>query len=361
MSTLDRYILGTFIRNLLLVLLTLIALYSLIEFLEKVDDLLEYRASFQYYLLYPLYNLPVLVTNSLPMAVLLATFATIGGFSRTNQLTAMLGGGLGLGRISRPLFLGSLALVALMIITNLWLFPWSTRETDYLLRTEIKGKKAPSAATENLYFRDGSRIISVARAFPDRGAIFGLTVVEFNEQFLPVRRIEAEQATHLQDGRWQLANTVSWQFNPETRGVAAFERQKQLLLDLDRQPDEMLQFWHKPEELPFGKLLALTDKLRAEGYDPRPYQMESQARVARAAVPLIMVLVGIPFALQRGRNASFAFGVVVSLVIFLAYFVLSAIFTVLGSAAVLPPFIAAWAANLLMALVGTWLLLHTQG
>ena len=186
-------------------------------------------------------------------------------------------------------------------------------------------------------------------------------MLERERQEADRKRIEAEQATHLQDGRWQLANTVSWQFNPETRGVAAFERQKQLLLDLDRQPDEMLQFWHKPEELPFGKLLALTDKLRAEGYDPRPYQMESQARVARAAVPLIMVLVGIPFALQRGRNASFAFGVVVSLVIFLAYFVLSAIFTVLGSAAVLPPFIAAWAANLLMALVGTWLLLHTQG
>ena len=361
MSTLDRYILGTFIRNLLLVLLTLVALYSLIEFLEKVDDFIEHRAALKHYLLYPVYHLPVLLSNALPMTVLLATFVTIGGFSRTNQLTAMIGGGLGLGRISRPLFLGSLALAALVFFTNLWLLPWSARESDYLLRTEIKGRDARDAVTEDLYFREGSSIISVVRAFPAKNEVFGLTVVEFNQQFIPTRRIQAEKAIYQHDGHWQLDDTVIWRFDPETRGVVAFERQTELSLDLKRGPDQMLQLWNKPEELPFGELLQLTDKLSAEGYDPRPYQMESYGRIARSIVPVIMVLVGIPFALQRGRNASFALGVVVSLVVFLVYFVLSAIFAVLGAAAVLPPLVAAWAANLLMVLVGSWLLLQTQG
>ena len=89
MPILDRYILNAFLRNLALVLLTLVALYSLIEFLEKVDDFIEHRAAVKYYLTYPLSHLPVILSNSLPMAVLLATFATIGGFSRSNQLTAM--------------------------------------------------------------------------------------------------------------------------------------------------------------------------------------------------------------------------------------------------------------------------------
>ncbi len=361
MSTLDRYIFSTFARNLFLVLLILVALYSLIEFLEKVDDLIEHRAAFKYYLLYPLYHMPVRISNSLPMAVLLATFATIGGFSRTNQLTAMTGGGLGLGRISRSLFLGSLALAVLVFLANLWVLPWSSRESDYLLRTEIRGKTSASAVTENIFLRDGMRIISIASAFPAKDLLLDLTVVDFDEQFLPTRRIQARQATHLQNGQWQLQDTVTWVFDNTSRGVASFKRQKELLLDLKRQPADMLQLWDKPEELTFGELLRMTDKLRAEGYDPRPYQMERQGRVARAVVPIIMVLVGIPFALQRGRNASFAIGVVISLVIFLAYFALTATFTVRGAAAVLPPLIAAWAANLLMVLVGIWLLLHTQG
>ena len=44
MSILDRYILNTFARNLALVLLTLISLYGLIAFLEKIDVFIEYRA-----------------------------------------------------------------------------------------------------------------------------------------------------------------------------------------------------------------------------------------------------------------------------------------------------------------------------
>ncbi len=41
MSTLDRYILNAFVKNLALVLLVLISLYSLVEFLETVDDFIE--------------------------------------------------------------------------------------------------------------------------------------------------------------------------------------------------------------------------------------------------------------------------------------------------------------------------------
>ncbi len=74
-----------------------------------------------------------------------------------------------------------------------------------------------------------------------------------------------------------------------------------------------------------------------------------------------MVLIGIPFSLQRGRNASFSLGIVISLAIFVVYFILYAVFAVFGAIAVLPPLIAAWAANLLMALVGSWFFLKAQG
>jgi lipopolysaccharide export system permease protein len=83
-------------------------------------------------------------------------------------------------------------------------------------------------------------------------------------------------------------------------------------------------------------------------------------RFAKAAIPIIMVLIGIPFALQRGRNASFSLGIVISLIIFVAYFILYAVFAVFGAIAVLPPLIAAWAANILMALIGAWFFLRMQ-
>lgn len=360
MSTLDRYVLNAFTRNLALVLLILVSLYSLVEFLETVDDFIEHQAALKYYLLYPLHHLPVMIANTLPMAVLLATFATIGGLSRSNQLTAMLCGGISFSRISRPLFLGSLILALLLMIANLWLTPWSTRESNYIKRTEITGQDSQQLSSKDLYFRDDNRIISINHAFPAKGVVLGLTIVEFDDKFMPVKRIQAEKAEHVNKSQWQLKNAVIWGFIPETRAVASFDQQAELLIDLKRQPSEMLQLWDRPEDLTVNELLHLTKKLQSEGYDPKAYQVETHMRFARAAVPIIMVLVGMPFALQRGRNASFSLGIIISLVIFVVYFILYAIFAVFGAIAVLPPLIAAWAANVLMALIGTWLFLRAQ-
>lgn len=361
MSTLDRYILSAFTRNLALVLLILVALYSLVEFLETVDDFIEHQADLKYYLLYPLHHLPVIIANTLPMAVLLATFATIGGFSRSNQLTAMLCGGISFSRVSRPLFLGSLVLVLLLIVANLWLVPWSARESNYIKRTEITGNTSLEASSKDLFFRDGNRIVSINHAFPAKSVLLGITVVEFNEKFMPVKRIQSEKAEYVDNNHWQLNNAVTWQFEPETRAVSSFDQHKKLLVDLKRQPSEMLQLWDRPEDLNISELLHLTEKLQNEGYDPKAYQVETHMRFARAIVPIIMVLVGIPFALQRGRNASFSLGIVISLIIFVIYFILYAVFAVFGAIAVLPPLIAAWAANILMALIGTWFFLRVQG
>ena len=361
MSTLDRYILNTFIRNLALVLLVLVSLYGLVEFLETVDDFIEHHAEIKYYLLYPLYLLPVIIANTLPMGVLLATFATIGGFSRSNQLTAMLCGGVSLSRISRPLFLGSLLLAFIVMIANLWLVPWSAHESNYIKRTEIKGKSSQEVSSKDLYIRDGNRIISVNHAFPAKGVILGLTIVEFNDNFMPVKRIQAENAKHIKSGQWQLKNAVIWDFIPETKTVASFDQQTELLIDLERQPSEMLQLLDRPEDLTINQLVRLTNKLQNEGYDPKAYQVETHVRFAKAAIPIIMVLIGIPFSLQRGRNTSFSLGIVISLAIFVIYFILYAVFAVFGAIAVLPPLVAAWAANLLMALIGSWFFLRAQG
>ena len=360
MSTLDRYILKAFLRNLALVMLTLIVLYFLIDFLEKIDDFIEYQAELAYYLFYPLYSLPVIIFNVLPMAVLLATFATIGWLSRTSQLTAMFSAGISLNRISRPLFLCSLVLATLVIFASLWLVPWASREANFILRTEIRGKNAPEVTSKDLYFRDGNRILSVSQAFPQRNVVRGLTILEFDDHFKPTKRIQADKAEYVKKGLWRLKNAVIWTFNPSTRTVTAFDRPPELIIDLKRRASEMLQLSDRPEDLTINKLFYSAAKLHAEGYDPKAYQVEAQMRFAKAAIPIIMILVGIPFALQRDRKTSFSLGIVISLLIFAGYFILQATFVVFGAIAVLPPLVAAWAANFLMALIGLWFFLRVE-
>ncbi|MHB8707311.1 MAG: LPS export ABC transporter permease LptG [Desulfuromonadales bacterium] len=357
MRTLDRHIAALFIRNLAVVLLALVGLYGLIEFIEKIDDFIEHQATLGHYLRYPLHKLPFMLDQALPMGILLAAFATVGLLARTSQITALRSCGIGLWQATRPLFCLGVLLCLATFLSNAWLVPWSAREAAYIMATEIKGKEAIESATENLYFRDKQRIISVTESFPERREVQGLTLLELSETFRLSRRVEAVTARHQEGGRWLLLDATDRRFDPETQNIVSFNRHVELSLDLGRPPEEMLEVWYKPQEMTFTELLALDSRLRREGRDPARYQAEWQLRLARSATPLLMVLLGVPFALHRGRKANLGLGIAVSLTTFLAYYALQAIGMALGTAGLLPLTLAAWAANLLLLLVGAWLFL----
>ena len=103
MTLISRYILSTFCRIFSLALAAFIGLYLLVDFFERVDNFIEYGAAAHLYLQYFLYKIPFIAVQVTPLACLLAVFMTLGGFSRSNELTAMHGAGISLLRITLPL------------------------------------------------------------------------------------------------------------------------------------------------------------------------------------------------------------------------------------------------------------------
>ncbi len=361
MTTLDRYIANLFLKNLAFMLLALVSLYAVIEFIEKVDDFIENQAALVYYFLYPVYNLPLMISNTLPMAVLLAAFATIGGLSRTNQLTALRGGGISISRISRSMFLCGLLLCGLLLFCNLWLTPLGIQETEYIKEVKIKNKtKDLASESKDIYFRNGNRIVHIKRSFPQRGALFGVTIITFDDRFKPVERLQAESGHYQREGLWSFKEIKIWQFSAVDKTIRGYDEKADWLMDLGKDPSQVTQLWNNPEEMTQFELHEIIKTMQADGHDPRVYQLESHLRLSKACIPLIMVLLGMPFALQRGRRPSFALGIIVSLAVFVVYFVLYAVFAALGSSAMLSPVVAAWAANILITLTAAWLFLRVQ-
>ena len=84
------------------------------------------------------------------------------------------------------------------------------------------------------------------------------------------------------------------------------------------------------------------------------------ARLATPFTSLIMAFLGIPFALQKGRNANLAMGVALSVAVGVSFYLLQAMLIAFGYSAVIPPWVAAWAPNVLFMLIGIWLLLSSR-
>ncbi len=82
--------------------------------------------------LYFLWKIPEIVNQILPLAVLMTTLMTLGGMSRTSEITAMRSCGISIARISAPL-LGLAAVVSILALAGgEFLVPYSVNKTQYI-------------------------------------------------------------------------------------------------------------------------------------------------------------------------------------------------------------------------------------
>ena len=146
-------------------------------------------------------------------------------------------------------------------------------------------------------------------------------------------------------------------YNPATGEVTARTISKTAALPFKKTPDDFKHVEATLGELTFFDLYQKIDRLHSEGYRAVRQQVDMHTHIAAPFACLVMVLLGIPFALHRGRSASLASGIVVSVLIGVTYFILNSVFTVFGYSGILSPLVATWAGNLIFTLIGVWFIL----
>jgi lipopolysaccharide export LptBFGC system permease protein LptF len=100
-------------------------------------------------------------------------------------------------------------------------------------------------------------------------------------------------------------------------------------------------------------------ELEESGYDTTQLRVTFHGKLAQSFTPLVMVLLGLPFAFKVGRRGSL-YGIGVALLLVLVYWAVLAIFNALGLETLLEPWVAAWAPNVFFALLGAYLMLYVR-
>jgi len=359
LNLVSRYILSAFLRIFGLSLGAFAGIYLLVDFFERVDDFIEHQAHLSQYIVYFASKIPLIVVQVAPMAVLMGTFMALGTLSRSNELTAMRACGVSLWRISAPLLLSALLIACSVQVANEFLVPLSVRKINHILYTEVKGKPKLTVKRDRLWFREGSAIVNVRLALPEKNTLRGVTIFRTGDDFRLHSRIDAPKAVY-RDGTWTFENVTIRHFADGAGGVNAVEQYAHKAIELAKTPDDFRAVEYKNEELGFRDLRKLALKLRDEGYDATRYRVDMQGRLATPFASVIMAFLGIPFALQKKRGASLAMGVALSVAIGIAYHIIQAMLMAFGYSAVIPPVVAAWSPNLIFGLFGIWLLLMVR-
>jgi LPS export ABC transporter permease LptF/LPS export ABC transporter permease LptG len=355
----DRYLLREYVKFLGIALGVGAVLFLVVDLLQTLDRFLRIKPPFVYILQHFLYRLPGALYDGLPIVVLIATVFLFLSLTRAHELDALKAAGVSLYRVSVPVLLLAMALSLGAGFFQEAALPAINARADEVDRVKIRGGLPRHLQKRNqLWYRSTeTRFWRMELLDPVERSIDGLLILEVDANFQLVSRLDARKARWTPDG-WELTQGFTQQVVKGTRmGSKPFDR---ILVRMPEHIDDFTNVQKPPEIMSFRELRAYVQKLQETGHRAGKYVVELYSKVAFPLVHLIMALVAIPFALVAPRSGGRALGIAIAIVISVGYWLVHYMALAFAKADLLPPFLAAWTANVVFAGLGTALFLRAR-
>ncbi len=351
MRLVNRYLLGEMVGPALAALLAFVVLITGHLLFTVVDVLAGKGIHLWDVLRFVACKAPEAAVLALPVAAMLGCALGLNRLAADGELVPMLGAGLSGYRLMIPsLCLGAAATVLSVAIKE-FVVPWAGLEADRFYRQAIMRQKT-LAFKPNTFLEAGGRWRLLPRevddahdrlrdlwVFMERAGQFPLLfhaqVAQFSDDYLTASEVTYHDFT--------FPDTITW-------GSGS------LSINLSRLPSGV----SAADTLPGRSLRRLLHERAAlRGGDPggrREYDQEIHGRLSVALACVVFALLAVPISLRFGRGQSLA-GVLATLVLAFAYFVVMLGLRLWGANGTLPVPVAAWTQDVALA---TWALLAVR-
>ena len=357
MKILDRYISRQFLNVLLFTIVAFVAIFLIVDLIENLDRFIDKRVPYPLVIEYYIYYLPNIFTLVLPVAMLLASLLSIGKFSRYNEITAMKSSGVSLYRIAFPLIIIGFVVSLGALVFNESIVPEANRSKFRIQRIYLD--KIPPQIyyrRSNIAILEGQHQRVTIRLYDgEKKVAYNVSIQTFQSGKLTAR-IDAEKMIWKGD-HWELLNGYFRVFSGDKETFSQFKSKDDLKFSF--LPKDLEKTQKKPEEMNFFELRTFIRKMRAAGVDPTKWLVDLQFKLAFPFTNLIIVLFGIPLAVNNRRSGP-ALGFGLSLIIVFVFFGMIKITQSLGHDGALSPFWAAWLSDLFFGSLGIFLLLKAK-
>ena len=357
-NILDRYILREFLKILLLVLVSVVALFIVIEYTELAKDVRDNGVSASTLLRYFRFQIFTVLNWTLPISVLVATLVTFGLLAKNNEVTAIKSNGVSLYRVAAPIMAVAILISLLAYFILDFVLPYANQRV-YELKRRIEGKTAiTSTAQQKLWYLGKNYIFNFLAYDTNAKMLTQVQVFEFNpSDFRLTRRVYAQRAT------W---NGQAWAFEngwirsfPDQGNSTYTEIKEPLALFYPETPEDFATEVTPPDQMTYAGLRRYIGTLKESGYAADELSVKLYAKTSWPALSIVMALIAMPFAFKMGKRGAL-YGIGLALVLGIIYWMVFAIFTKFGEVGNLPPLLAAWSANILFALAAAYMFLHVE-
>ena len=192
MTVLNRYITREFSKLFLIILSSFVSLSLIVDFFGKIRMLLSNKAPLSLMISYFFFEIPLLISITIPVSVLVTALILFGNLSRHNEITALKANGISLYRTSLPVLMLTALICALAFLLSEFITPYTNRKAEHIRLVEIQKQAEAGTFKQNQIWYRGKQGIYNFKAFdPLKNALQGITINYLNQD-IPLHLIKQE-------------------------------------------------------------------------------------------------------------------------------------------------------------------------
>lgn len=344
---LSRYVARTFTTTFILLVLGLPFLFVVADITDNVDTYIEKGVTGSRLALAYVYQLPLFIQWTFPIAALVATVFTIGGMTRHQELTAAKAGGVSFYRIFLPIaFLSVLLSAAAFGLGELT--PITLQKRAVIMGDQTLARSGPRI--NFVYQTEREGVLSARRLEPGVGELYQVTLERNARGKLPGLHRMAERATWNPKNGWKLERGYVRELYADGREVTAhFDTLR--VPGLVETPEDLQGEPKPPEAMGYREMSRFVGAIERSGGDANPLKVERAQKLAIPIAVMVIVLFAAPLVTSTQRGGT-AYGVGISLGVTIIYMLLFRVGRAVGSSGAVDPTLAAWFPNMLFLTAG---------
>ncbi|UCF90712.1 MAG: LPS export ABC transporter permease LptG [Desulfobacterales bacterium] len=358
MSIIHKYVTREIGRYFAIVLTLVVGIYLIVDFFEKIDNFMEADLPLFKVASYFQLKLPLIVAQVTPVSIMLAILIAFGLMNKNNEIIALKSSGVSVYYLLRPILgIGFISTLLVFCLSEI-VVPITLGKANKIWRLEVQKKAAVTSRQKNIWIKGHRSIYYIAYFNPQNTTISGITLNYFDEDFRLIKRVDA-RGGQFQGEKWVLKDVMIQTLNKDEAGydVAFYPVQVE---PIDFLPEDLKRVVKKSEEMNILEIWTYIQDVESEGYDATVYRVDFHAKFALPFVCLIMSIIAAGISVRRKIRESLSVNIAYGVGMIFLYWVIHSFCLSLGSGGMLPPFVAAWVANVLFFCFGLFTLITAE-
>jgi lipopolysaccharide export system permease protein len=350
MSLIEKYLTKEIFKYFGIVLLTVVGIYLAVDFFQRIDNFLEADLPFSRIISFYQLKIPSVIVQIAPVGILLAVSIVFGLMNKNNEIIALKSSGVSITYLLGPVVLIGLLLSIIVFLLSELLVPITISKANRIWNAEVKKESAVISKGKNIWIKGNRVICHITYYNPANSTILGVALNFFDNDFRLTQRVDAKKGV-FKNGKWIFYDIMEQKLDKESNHyrVTFLEEREE---PFDFLPEDIKRVVRKSEEMGFLELYAYIEDIENEGYDASVYKVDLYAKLSFPFVSFIMCLAGAGISSKSKLKGSLSVSIFYGICMVFFYWIFYSFCLSLGYGEILPPFMAAWAANLVFLCFG---------